>query len=66
MRNISLWDDGISNQTITVCDDDFPLNEVSLPIDSPQPPVFPGTPVLLISGLPGLAFYRKRQPKPKS
>ena len=60
MRNIRLWDEGISNQTITVWDDDFPLNEVSLPIDSPQPPDFPGTPVLLIPGLPGPAFYQKR------
>jgi hypothetical protein len=67
MKKISLWDEGISsNQRITVRADDFPLNDVSLPIDSSQPLAFPGTPVLLISGLVGLAFYRKWQPTPKS
>ena len=56
MHSISLWDDGISNQTMIVCDDDFHLNEVRLPSDSPPPPVFSGTPVSLITGLPGLPF----------
>ena len=65
MGNIILWDDGISNQTITIRDDDFPLNEVSPPIDSPQPLAIPGTPVLLGSGLRGLAFYRSASPNLK-
>jgi len=56
MQSISLWDDGISNRTMIVCDDDFPFNEVRLPSDSPPPPVFPGAPVYLITGLPGLPF----------
>jgi hypothetical protein len=55
-----------SNQRITVHAEDFPLDDVSLPIESSQPLAFPGAPVLLISGLVGLAFYRKGQPKPKS
>ena len=41
MQSISLWDDVISNQTMIVCDDDFPLNEVILPSNSLPPPVFP-------------------------
>lgn len=67
MQKIRLWDEGISaNQRITVRTDDFPFNEVCLPIDGSQPLALPGTPVLLISGLVGLAFYWKRQPKPQS
>ena len=67
MKKISLWDEGISsNQRITVRADDFPLSDVSLPMDSSQPLACPGAPVLLISGLVGLAFYRKRQSKPES
>ncbi len=67
MKKISLWDEGISaDQRITACTDDFPLNDISLPIDSSQSLACPGAPLLLISGLVGLAFYRKRQPTPKA
>jgi hypothetical protein len=66
MRNISLWDDGIGNHTITGWEYDFPFNAMSLPLDSSPPAVFPSTPVLLITGLPGRVLLRKRQPKPKS
>ena len=67
MKKISLWDEGISSdQRITIHADDFPLNDVSLSTDRSQPLAFPGASVFLTSGLVGLAFYRKRQPKPKS
>ncbi len=66
MRNISLWDEGITNQPLTVCDNTFPFSEVSLPLASPQTPVFSGAPVLLISGWLGPAFYWKLQPRPTS
>ena len=67
MNKIRLWDEGItSNQRITVRSDDCPLNDISLPVDRSRPLAFPGTPMLLISGWVGLAFYRKWQPKPKA
>ena len=42
MQSISLWDDVIDNQTMVVCDDDSPLNEVILLGNSPPTLVFPG------------------------
>jgi hypothetical protein len=66
MQSISLWDDGITNQTITGWVYDFPFKAMSLPLDSFPPSVFPSTPVLLITGWPGRVWLRKRRPKPNS
>ncbi len=61
MGNISLWDEGITKQTITVCDNNFPLNEVSLPRHCPQFPFCPGATGPQSLGWLGPVFYCKRR-----
>ncbi len=73
MQSISLWDDVIGNQTMIVCDDDFPLNEVILPSNSLPPPVFPVPRSSLAARFPrsqqacrGCCFPGSASPNPKA